>query len=70
MKKLNPGEVWLEILECPDHGFLGVSVSGNDLGRRITPSKCCGRFRTKKRWRFVADELSREFDLSLREALE
>ena len=40
------------INECPIHReFLSISIDSEHGGRRITPSKCCGQWRTVKSWR-------------------
>jgi hypothetical protein len=49
---------------CPEHKFYAISIEDCDGGKRITPSKCCGRWRTIKRW--VIDE---RMEANLREEL-
>jgi hypothetical protein len=44
--------IYLAINRCPIHrDFLSVAIEEEDGGgTRITPSKCCGRWETLKRW--------------------
>lgn len=41
---------YLAINQCPTHGYWAITVEDNVSGERITPSKCCGRWDTVKRW--------------------
>lgn len=41
---------YLAINQCPTHGYWAITVEGDETGERITPSKCCGRWDTVKRW--------------------
>lgn len=49
----------IEILECPrGHGFRAVAFEH----RRLTPSKCCGSWRTVQSWTISVDELIKAID--------
>lgn len=53
-------KVYLEIDECPrGHGYEAIMLMSDNpsVGRRLTPSKCCGSWRTRKRWLVSADNL-------------
>lgn len=42
---------YLAILQCPRHPtFYALAIEDEDLGTRLTPSKCCGRWETVHRW--------------------
>lgn len=48
---------YLAVNQCPKHPkYYSVSVDDEDFGRRITPSKCCGQWRTLHRWLLSADD--------------
>ena len=58
---------YLAISRCPTHReFWAVMVEDEDgRGTRVTPSKCCGRWETVKRWKLdermaneIIDEVS------------
>jgi hypothetical protein len=40
----------IEISRCPKHGFYAISIGTEEWGQRITPSKCCGRWVSVKKW--------------------
>ncbi|HDS1550704.1 TPA: hypothetical protein QEK98_002959 [Stenotrophomonas maltophilia] len=40
----------LVINKCHSHGYYAISVEDNNVGIRITPSKCCGGWSTIKEW--------------------
>jgi hypothetical protein len=47
-------DILIEINECPNgHGYRCISI-GNT---RITPSKCCGSWKTVQKWTVDSDEL-------------
>lgn len=55
-------KVTLAIDHCPRHGFYSVSLnetaeSGWGSGRRLTPSKCCGSWKTFREWDMDANGL-------------
>jgi len=42
---------YLTINRCPVHDFYAVMLEdGTGVERRLTPSKCCGRWEAVKRW--------------------
>jgi hypothetical protein len=48
-------KTYLSINRCPVHSdFWSISIDDEICGQRITPSKCCGRWRTVKQWRLDA----------------
>lgn len=53
--------MYLSIDQCPNHPeFVAIAVDSDAGGTRITPSKCCGRWTTVKRWAIderMADEM-------------
>lgn len=54
--------VTLAIDHCPRHGFYSVSLNetsanGWGSGRRLTPSKCCGSWKTFREWTMSVREL-------------
>lgn len=51
-------DVYLGIYECPRHHYTAIMVEPlNDSGgTRLTPSKCCGSWTLKKRWKVDAEE--------------
>mgnify|MGYP001065312806 CR=1 FL=1 len=55
---------YLAICKCPAHNFYAVTIDDeNGCGTRVTPSKCCGRWDTVKRWPItesMADSLLEE----------
>jgi hypothetical protein len=49
---------YLTINQCPQHkDFMSVSIDDEDGGYRLTPSKCCGRWVTIKKWKMTAKDL-------------
>jgi NTP pyrophosphatase (non-canonical NTP hydrolase) len=51
-------EQYLAINKCPNHGFYSITVEDDDTGTRVTPSKCCGRWDTVKRWKVSQCDLA------------
>ncbi len=51
-------EVYLGIYECPIHHYVSICVDplSDHGGTRLTPSKCCGRWELKKRWKVDAKQ--------------
>lgn len=56
----------LEICQCPVHTeFWSVCIGDEGMSTRLTPSKCCGRWRTIKTWNItsgLAEEAIRLFE--------
>lgn len=40
----------LSIDRCPTHNFYAICVGDDDGGKRLTPSKCCGRWDRVRAW--------------------
>lgn len=57
-KKLEKGQVWLCFDQCEVHGFTAISINGNNGGTRITSGKCCGAWKTIRRWKMDGKKLS------------
>ena len=52
----------IAIDRCAQHNYYAVSINktwpdGGGVGKRLTPSKCCGSWRTVEEWSFTKDEL-------------
>ncbi len=44
-------KMYLAINECPRHHHKSICIETEDgSGVRITPNKCCGRWKTTNRW--------------------
>ena len=64
-----PKKATLSIDQCPIHKFWAIAVNVDSHGTRLTPSKCCGRWREVRVWRMDAHHL-REAALALENAAE
>ena len=66
VKPLKKGEYWFKIMRCEQHGFLAILIGDDKGGRRLTPSKCCGRWATVAKWRMTRDSIRSELEEALK----
>lgn len=52
------------ILGCSYHGVQAISIEDEDGGERITPSKCCGSWRTYMEWELTPAQWTRIAELA------
>lgn len=49
----------LAINQCPQHpSFWSVSIDDDNGGTRLTPGKCCGRWRVVKEWAVTPKDIA------------
>ena len=54
--------MYLCVNQCPKHReYFSVSIDlidsdGSGFGKRVTPSKCCGQWRTLHKWKLSREE--------------
>lgn len=60
----------ISIERCPVHRFRAICLSGDASvgGTRLTPSKCCGRWKTEQAWTIDSERLRADIESEERRA--